>query len=152
MGDGDGSYDFRESPRFIEKLLEGNDLVMGNRFAGGILPGAMPWLHRYVGNPLLSGLGRVLFRTPCRDWHCGLRAFDRQKIIVLGLECEGMEFASEMVIRVSRAGLRIAELPIVLSPDGRDRPPHLRSFRDGWRHLKLMLNLFATSRRAGASK
>jgi hypothetical protein len=139
MGDSDCSYDFGEVPRFIDKLEEGYDLVMGNRFAGGIMPGAMPWHHRYIGNPVLSGLGRLLYHTPCRDWHCGLRAFDREKIGELSLECTGMEFASEMVIKTCLNSLRIAEVPITLRPDGRDCSPHLRSFRDGWRHLLTLL-------------
>lgn len=139
MGDADGSYDFGEVPRFVAKLEEGYDLVMGNRFAGGIEPGAMPWHHRYIGNPVLSGIGRLLFRPGCRDLHCGLRAFDREKMIALGLKSPGMEFATEMVIRAARTRLRIAEIPVVLHPDGRDRPPHLRSFRDGLRHLWLMV-------------
>lgn len=139
MGDADCSYDFGDVPRFVQRLQQGDDLVMGNRFAGEIRPGAMPWLHRWVGNPLLSGLGRALYRTPCRDWHCGLRGFDRQRILDLQLVCPGMEYASEMVLAASRSGYRISEIPIVLHPDQRDRPPHLRSFRDGWRHLKLMV-------------
>jgi hypothetical protein len=139
MADADGSYDFGEVPRFVAKLEEGYDLVMGNRFAGGIEPGAMPWHHRYIGNPVLSGIGRLLFRPACRDFHCGLRAFVREKIIALGLESPGMEFATEMVIRAAQKKLRITEIPIVLHPDGRDRPPHLKSFRDGWRHLRLMV-------------
>ena len=138
MADADGSYDFGEIPRFVEKLDAGYDLVMGNRFTGGILPGAMPWHHRYIGNPLLSGLGRILYRTPCRDWHCGLRAFDREKINALHLASTGMEFATEMVIRAQQDNLRITEIPITLHPDGRDRRPHLRSFRDGMRHLRLL--------------
>lgn len=135
MGDSDCSYDFGEVPKFLHKLEEGYDLVMGNRFAGGIMPGAMPWHHRYIGNPVLSGIGRLLYRIPIHDWHCGLRAFDRERISELNLECTGMEFASEMVIRASRALLRIAETATTLSPDGRGRPPHLRSMRDGLRHL-----------------
>lgn len=142
MGDADGSYDFGEIPRFVAKLEEGYDLVMGNRFAGGIEPGAMPWHHRYIGNPVLSGIGRLLFRPGCRDFHCGLRAFDQEKIIALRLESLGMEFATEIVIRAARERLRIVEIPIVLHPDGRERPPHLRSFRDGWRHLRLMVGCF----------
>jgi glycosyltransferase involved in cell wall biosynthesis len=142
MGDSDCSYDFGEVPRFLGKLEEGYDLVMGNRFAGGILPGAMPWHHRYIGNPILSGLGRLLYRTPCRDWHCGLRAFDREKIQALNLKAPGMEFASEMVIRASQGKLRMGEIPIQLHPDGRIGPPHLRSFRDGVRHLWLILRAF----------
>lgn len=139
MGDSDCSYDFGDVPRFLDKLEEGYDLVMGNRFAGGIMPGAMPWHHRYIGNPVLSGIGRLLYRTPCKDWHCGLRAFDREKIQVLHLSCSGMEFASEMLIRASQRKLRMTEMPTILLPDGRDRPPHLRSFRDGWRHLRFIL-------------
>jgi glycosyltransferase involved in cell wall biosynthesis len=139
MGDSDCSYDFGEAPRFLDKLEEGYDLVMGNRFAGGILPGAMPWHHRYIGNPVLSGLGRLLYRTPCRDWHCGLRAFDREKIQALNLKAPGMEFASEFVLRVSRAKLVTTEIAITHHPDQRDRRPHLRSFRDGWRHLSLLI-------------
>jgi glycosyltransferase involved in cell wall biosynthesis len=139
MGDSDCSYDFGEVPRFLGKLEEGYDLVMGNRFAGGILPGAMPWHHRYIGNPILSGLGRLLYRTPCRDWHCGLRSFDREKIQALNLKAPGMEFASEMVIRASQGKLRLGEIPIHLHPDGRLGPPHLRSIRDGIRHLRLLL-------------
>jgi glycosyltransferase involved in cell wall biosynthesis len=139
MGDSDCSYDFGEVPRFLDKLEAGNDLVMGNRFAGGIMPGAMPWHHRYIGNPILSGLGRLLYRTPCRDWHCGLRAFDREKIQALNLKAPGMEFASEMVIRASQGKLCMGEITIQLRPDGRSGPPHLRSFRDGVRHLAILL-------------
>jgi len=142
MGDSDCSYDFGEVPRFLDKLEEGYDLVMGNRFAGGIMPGAMPWHHRYIGNPILSGLGRLLYRTPCRDWHCGLRAFDREKIQSLNLKAPGMEFASEIIIRCVKAKLRTQEFDINLYPDGRQRAPHLRSFRDGLRHLHIILRLF----------
>jgi hypothetical protein len=142
MGDSDCSYDFGEVPRFLDKLEEGYDLVLGNRFAGGIMPDAMPWHHRYIGNPILSGLGRLLNRTPCRDWHCGLRAFDREKIQALNLKAPGMEFASEMVIRASQGKLRIGEIPTQLHPDGRLGPPHLRSFRDGVRHLWLILRAY----------
>ena len=141
MGDADCSYDFGEIPRFIDKLEEGFDLVMGNRFAGEIKPGAMPWHHRYIGNPVLSGIGRLLYRTPCRDWHCGLRAFDREKFLALGLKSPGMEFASEMVILASQGNLRLSEIPIKLYPDGRGRPPHLRSIRDGFRHLGVLLRM-----------
>ncbi len=141
MGDSDCSYDFGEIPRFLDKLAAGHDLVLGNRFAGGILAGAMPWHHRYIGNPLLSGLGRLLYRTPCRDWHCGLRAFEREPFKGLVLQCVGMEFASEMVIHAAKAGLRIAEIPIKLHPDGRAGSSHLRSVRDGWRHLSLILGV-----------
>ena len=139
MGDADNSYDFSHIPRFVERLREGDDLVMGNRFLGGIEPGAMPALHRYLGNPLLSGIGRLLFGSPCRDFHCGLRGFRRDAIQKLDLRTPGMEFASEMVVKATLHGLRISEVPTTLSPDGRNRPPHLRSFRDGWRHLRFML-------------
>ena len=140
MGDADCSYDFGDIPRFLEKLRDGYDLVLGNRFAGQIKPGAMPWLHRYIGNPLLSGIGQFLYRTPCRDWHCGLRAFDRQKITSLNLSCVGMEYASEMMLRASQKGLRMAEIPITLHPDARNRAPHLRSVRDGLRHLVVLVS------------
>ena len=147
MGDSDDSYDFSDLQPFIEKLREGYQLVMGNRFTGGIRPGAMPFLHRYVGNPVLSGIGRLLFHNPCGDFHCGLRAFDRQTINELGLHCTGMEFASEMIARASMAGLRIAEVPTTLSPDGRrGRSSHLRCVRDGLRHLWLMASLASSSR------
>ncbi|MGL4238268.1 glycosyltransferase family 2 protein [Tabrizicola sp.] len=139
MGDSDDSYDFLNLDGFVERLRAGADLVMGNRFKGGIAPGAMPALHRYLGNPVLSTIGRVLYRTPVGDFHCGLRGFSRAAIQRLGLTSPGMEFASEMVMKASLAGLNIAEVPTTLSPDGRSRPPHLRSWRDGWRHLKLLL-------------
>jgi glycosyltransferase involved in cell wall biosynthesis len=139
MGDSDCSYDFGEVPRFIAKLEEGFDLVVGNRFAGGIMPGAMPWHHRYIGNPVLSGIGRLLYRTPCRDWHCGLRAFDRNSIKRLNLRCLGMELASEMVLQARLCGMRTTEIPIILYQDLRQRPPHLRSIRDGLRHLTLII-------------
>jgi glycosyltransferase involved in cell wall biosynthesis len=139
MADADASYHFEHLPRFLAKLDEGDDLVMGNRFAGSIEPGAMPPLHRYLGNPVLSALGRIFFSIPVRDFHCGLRGFRRDAILGLGLRTTGMEFASEMVVKSSLAGLRIAEVPTTLSPDGRTRPPHLRSWRDGWRHLRFLL-------------
>lgn len=139
MGDADDSYDFSALGPFIEKLRKGNDLVMGNRFRGGIAPGAMPALHRYLGNPVLSGLGRLFFRCPVGDFHCGLRGFSREAIWRMKLQTTGMEFASEMVVKATLLGLRIAEVPTTLSPDGRSRPPHLRSWRDGWRHLRFML-------------
>lgn len=139
MGDSDDSYDFTHIPRFLEKLRDGDDLVMGNRFRGGIKPGAMPPLHRYLGNPILSEIGRMLFGSPCRDFHCGLRGFNRHAIQRLKLQTAGMEFASEMVVKATLWGLKISEVPTTLSPDGRSRPPHLRSFRDGWRHLRFML-------------
>lgn len=143
MGDSDCSYDFREVPRFIEKLEEGSDLVVGNRFARGIMPGAMPWHHRYIGNPVLSGLGRLLYRTPVRDWHCGLRAFDRKTIVSLQLRSSGMEFASEMVLRSARSHLSAKEIAITLHPDRRHGRPHLRSFRDGVRHVLLLLHAWS---------
>jgi hypothetical protein len=139
MGDADDSYDFLSLMPFLERLRDGADLVMGNRFAGGIAPGAMPPLHRYLGNPVLSFLGRLFYATPVGDFHCGLRAFSRAAIDRLGLTTSGMEFASEMVVKASLQGLRIEEAPTTLSPDGRSRPPHLRSWRDGWRHLKFLL-------------
>lgn len=142
MGDADGSYDFGELPRFLERLNGGADLVMGCRLpvgGGRIMPGAMPWKHRWIGNPVLSALGRLFFAAPVHDFHCGLRAFRRDAIQGLGLQCPGMEFASEMVVRASMSGLKLAEVPITLRPDGRSRPPHLRSWRDGWRHLRFML-------------
>jgi hypothetical protein len=139
MADADASYHFEHLPRFLPKLNEGYDLVMGNRFTGSIEPGAMPPLHRYLGNPVLSAIGRVFFSIPVRDFHCGLRAFRRDAILALHLRTTGMEFASEMVVKSSLAGLRMTEVPTTLSPDGRSRPPHLRSWRDGWRHLRFLL-------------
>ena len=139
MGDSDDSYDFSRLDAFMAKLREGFQLVMGNRFKGGIAPGAMPALHRYLGNPVLSTIGRMFFSTPVRDFHCGLRGFDRGSILGLNLRTTGMEFASEMVVRASLAEMRITEVPTTLSPDGRSRPPHLRSWRDGWRHLRFLL-------------
>jgi glycosyltransferase involved in cell wall biosynthesis len=139
MGDADDSYDFTALDPFVDSLRDGVELVMGNRFQGGIAPGAMPPLHRYLGNPVLSGVGRLFFSSPVRDFHCGLRGFNRDAILRLGLSTEGMEFASEMVVRATVEGLRIAEVPATLSPDGRSRAPHLRSFRDGWRHLRFLL-------------
>jgi glycosyltransferase involved in cell wall biosynthesis len=139
MGDADDSYDFAGLMPFLERLRGGADLVMGNRFRGGIAPGAMPPLHRYLGNPVLSYAGRLFFKAPVGDFHCGLRAFDRAAIVRLGLVTTGMEFASEMVVKAQLAGLKLAEVPTTLSPDGRTRAPHLRSWRDGWRHLKFLL-------------
>jgi glycosyltransferase involved in cell wall biosynthesis len=139
MGDADDSYDFSALMPFVEKLREGYDLVMGNRFRGGIRPGAMPPLHRYLGNPVLTGIGRLLFRSACGDFHCGLRGFRKQAVEQLGLQTTGMEFASEMVVKATLLGQRITEVPTTLSPDGRSRPPHLRSWRDGWRHLRFLL-------------
>jgi len=139
MGDADDSYDFSRLEAFVEKLRAGFPLVMGNRFKGGIRAGAMPPLHRYLGNPVLSFVGRLFFHTGVGDFHCGLRGFDRERMLSLGLRTPGMEFASEMVVKASLAAWRIAEVPTTLSPDGRGRPSHLRSWRDGWRHLRLLL-------------
>ena len=139
MGDADESYDFGRLDDFIEKLREGFPLVMGNRFKGGIRPGAMPPLHRYLGNPVLSFIGRLFFRVGVGDFHCGLRGFDRERVRALGLRTSGMEFASELVVKAALARWRIAEVPTTLDPDGRGRPPHLRSWRDGWRHLRFLL-------------
>jgi hypothetical protein len=139
MGDGDDSYDFSQLEGFVDKLRQGADLVMGNRFKGGIAPGAMPPLHRYFGNPILSWLGRTFFRANVGDFHCGLRGFSRDAMLRLGLVSPGMEFATEMVAKAALAGYSIREVPTTLSPDGRNRPPHLRTWRDGWRHLLFML-------------
>ena len=139
MGDSDDSYDFSRLELFVEQLRHGYTLVMGNRFKGGIMPGAMPPLHRYLGNPVLTTIGRIFFRSPCGDFHCGLRGFDRAAILGLDLQAPGMEFASEMVVKATIHRLRITEVPTVLSPDGRSRPPHLRSWRDGWQHLRFLL-------------
>jgi hypothetical protein len=139
MGDADDSYDFSRLEPFVEKLRAGYPLVMGNRFKGGIRPNAMPALHRYLGNPVLSFLGRLFFRTGVRDFHCGLRGFDRAAVHRLQLKTSGMEFASELVVKAALAGWRIAEVPTTLDPDGRGRPAHLRSWRDGWRHLRFLL-------------
>jgi glycosyltransferase involved in cell wall biosynthesis len=139
MGDADDSYDFSNLDAFLNALRGGADLVMGNRFAGGIQKGAMPPLHFYLGNPVLTAIGRVLFRSPCRDFHCGLRGFRRDSIRALNLRTTGMEFASEMVVKSTLAHQRIVEVPTTLKKDGRSRPPHLRSWRDGWRHLRFLL-------------
>jgi glycosyltransferase involved in cell wall biosynthesis len=139
MADADDSYDFTNLDGFVQGLRSGFQLVIGNRFKGGIMPGAMPMLNRYLGNPVLSFVGRKLFSSPVRDFHCGMRGFDRQAILALDLRASGMEFASEMVVKASLAKLCIAEVPTTLSLDGRQRPPHLRPWRDGWRHLRFML-------------
>ncbi|HET7489596.1 MAG TPA: glycosyltransferase family 2 protein [Acidimicrobiales bacterium] len=139
MGDADDSYDFSELDAFIEHLRAGEQVVMGNRFAGGIQPGAMPALHRYLGNPVLSRIGRLFFNVPCADFHCGLRGFERGAILALDLRSPGMEFASELVVRAVLKGYAVGEVPVTLHPDGRSRPPHLRSWRDGWRHLRFLL-------------
>jgi glycosyltransferase involved in cell wall biosynthesis len=139
MGDADRSYDFAAIGPFIERLRGGDDLVVGNRFLGGIEPGAMPWSHRWIGNPVLTWISRVFFHTPIGDMHCGLRAFRKDAYERMHLRAAGMEFASEMVIKASLKRMRIGEVPVVLRPDGRSRPPHLRTWRDGWRHLRFML-------------
>ncbi len=139
MGDADDSYDFSDLGSLVDRLRDGYDLVMGNRFKGGIKPGAMPALHRYLGNPVLTGIGRLFFRSPIGDFHCGLRGFSKEAIQRLSLQTTGMEFASEMVVKATLYHLRITEVPTVLSPAGRKRPPHLRSWRDGWRHLRFLL-------------
>jgi hypothetical protein len=139
IGDADDSYDFADLMPFVEKLRTGADLVMGNRFRGGIEPGAMPFLHRYLGNPLLSFLGRLFFRVKVGDFHCGLRGFVRQRILSLDLRTTGMEFASEMIVRSALAGYAVTEVPTALRPDGRSRHPHLRTWGDGWRHLRFLL-------------
>ncbi|NBX69378.1 MAG: glycosyltransferase family 2 protein [Proteobacteria bacterium] len=139
MGDSDDSYDFSNLMPFIEKLREGHDLVLGNRFRGGIQKGAMPFLHRYLGNPVLSRIGKIFFGSPVGDFHCGLRGFSKSAIESLNLVTRGMEFASEMIVKATLNDLKITEVPTILSPDGRSRPPHLRTWRDGWRHLKFLL-------------
>ena len=138
MGDSDDSYDFYHLMPFMDKLREGYDLVMGNRFAGGIEDGAMPWLHRYIGNPVLSFVGRIFFQSSIKDFHCGLRGYNRESMMKLNLKTTGMEYASEMVVMAELNHLKITEVPTTLKKDGRSGAPHLRSFRDGWRHLKFL--------------
>jgi glycosyltransferase involved in cell wall biosynthesis len=139
MGDADDSYDFTNLMPYVEELRKGADLVMGNRFAGGIAPGAMPPLHRYLGNPVLSFVGRLFFRSKIGDFHCGLRGFNRDSVRALNLQATGMEFASEMVVKAALAGQHVTEVPTTLAKDGRSRPPHLHTWRDGWRHLRFLL-------------
>jgi hypothetical protein len=139
MGDADDSYDFSNLDPFVERLRAGDELVMGNRFLGGIAPGAMPPLHKYLGNPVLTTIGRLFFRSPIKDFHCGLRGFNRKSMLALSLQASGMEFASEMVVKSTLGGKRVSEVPTTLKKDGRSRPPHLRSWRDGWRHLRFLL-------------
>jgi glycosyltransferase involved in cell wall biosynthesis len=139
MGDADDSYNFLELKPFTDALDAGSDLVMGNRFKGGIRQNAMPFLHRYLGNPILSWLGRLFFKNEIGDFHCGLRGFRKETILALDLQTTGMEFASEMIVKASLHGLRITEVPTILYPDGRSRPPHLRTWSDGWRHLRFLL-------------
>src|SRR6201995_1550831 len=139
MGDADDSYDFTNLMPFVNELRKGADLVMGNRFRGGIAPGAMPPLHKYLGNPVLSFIGRLFFRSKAGDFHCGLRGFSRDSVMALNLQATGMEFASEMVVKATLAGQRVTEVPTTLDKDGRSRPPHLHTWRDGWRHLRFLL-------------
>src|SRR5438874_2010146 len=139
MGDADDSYDFSEVPRFVEEWRKGNDVVMGNRFAGQIKPGAMPWHHKYIGNPGLTALLNLFFHSGIGDPHCGMRGFTREIFDKMDLRSSGMEFASEFVIKAAQVGAKATEIPITLWKDKRGRPPHLRSFRDGWRHTRFML-------------
>jgi glycosyltransferase involved in cell wall biosynthesis len=139
MADSDDSYDFSHAPRFVQQLRTGSDLVMGNRFQGGISDKAMPFLHRYLGNPVLSGIGRLFFGSPCRDFHCGMRGFRRDSFLQMDIRSTGMEFASEMVVKATLMRMKVSEVPTTLNPDGRNRPPHLRTWRDGWRHLRFLL-------------
>jgi glycosyltransferase involved in cell wall biosynthesis len=142
MGDADDSYDFSEADRFVKKFQEGYELVMGCRLPSGggtILPGAMPWKNRWIGNPILSFIGRLFFKCPAHDFHCGLRGYTRESFEAMDLQTTGMEFASEMVIKATLRKLKITEVPVTLSKDGRSRPPHLKPWRDGWRHLRFML-------------
>lgn len=139
MGDADDSYDFNNLMPYILKLREGYDLVMGNRFKGGIKKGAMPFLHKYLGNPVLSFIGRLFFKSKIGDFHCGLRGFSKEAYYKMELKTTGMEFASEMIVKASLKNLKIAEVPTILSPDGRSRPPHLNTWRDGWRHLRFLV-------------
>jgi glycosyltransferase involved in cell wall biosynthesis len=139
MGDADDSYDFSAIDPFVERLREGYDLVAGNRFKGGIHPEAMPWLHKWLGNPALSFIGRRLYGTPCGDIYCGLRGFDREKIAALDVRSTGMEFAIEMIVKATMQGLRVTEVPTTLSPDAEGRVPHLNTWRDGWKSLRLLL-------------
>lgn len=139
MGDADDSYDFENLQAYVDKLREGYDLVMGNRFKGGIKKGAMPFLHKYLGNPVLSFLGRLFFKINIGDFHCGLRGFKKEAFYKMNLQTTGMEFASEMIVKSKLNNLSIAEVPTILSPDGRTRPPHLNTWRDGWRHLRFLL-------------
>ena len=137
--DTDGSHDLTRLMPFVDKLRDGYDLVVGNRFKGGIEPGAMPFLHRYLGNPVLTMIGRMLFPNPCRDFHCGLRGFQKDAALRMDLQTTGMEFASEMIVKATLLDMRVTEVPTTMSPDGRSRPPHLRTWSDGWRHLRFLL-------------
>jgi glycosyltransferase involved in cell wall biosynthesis len=140
FADSDGSYDFSDIPRFLEELERGYDLVVGNRFRGTMLPGSMPPLHRYLGNPVLSFLGRLLFTPKIGDFHCGIRAFRKDAMVELDLKCDGMEFATEMIAKAAMNDLSLVEIPTNYSPDGRDCPSHLNTWQDGWRHLRFMLS------------
>jgi glycosyltransferase involved in cell wall biosynthesis len=139
MADSDDSYDFGHAPRFVERLRAGSDLVMGNRFRGGISRQAMPFLHRYLGNPVLTAIGQLFFNSPCGDFHCGIRAIRKDSFQRMDIRSTGMEFASEMVVKASLLGMKVSEVPTTLNPDGRSRAPHLRTWRDGWRHLRFLL-------------
>jgi hypothetical protein len=139
MGDSDDSYDFANLQPYVDGLRAGYDLVVGNRFRGGITPGAMPWKNKWIGTPILSAIGRLFFHSSLRDFNCGLRGYSRAAFAAMDLRTTGMEFASEMVIKATLLGMRVREVPTTLSPDGRSRPPHLRPWRDGWRHLRFML-------------
>jgi glycosyltransferase involved in cell wall biosynthesis len=139
MGDADDTYDFSALMPFVEKLREGFEMVVGNRFLGGIEDGAMPFLHKYLGNPVLTAIGRMFFKSPCKDFHCGLRGFSREAVLRLGANCPGMEFASELIVKAHLNNLKITEVPTTLSKSGRSRPPHLNTWRDGWRHLRFLL-------------
>jgi len=139
MGDADDSYDFNNLMPYLTQLREGYDLVMGNRFKGGIKKGAMPFLHKYLGNPVLSFIGRLFYKVKIGDFHCGLRGFSKEAFFKMNLKTTGMEFASEMIVKASLNNLRITEVPTILSPDGRSRPPHLNTWRDGWRHLRFLI-------------
>lgn len=139
MGDADDSYDFGNMMPYLLKLREGYDLVMGNRFKGGIEKGAMPFLHKYLGNPVLSFIGRLFFKSKLGDFHCGLRGFSKDAFQRMELKTTGMEFASEMIVKASLKNMKIAEVPTTLSVDGRSRPPHLNTWRDGWRHLRFLV-------------
>lgn len=139
MGDADDSYDFSNLMPYVIKLREGYDLVMGNRFKGGIKKGAMPFLHKYLGNPVLSFIGRLFFKSKIGDFHCGLRGFSKEAYYKMELKTTGMEFASEMIVKSSLKDLKITEVNTILSPDGRSRPPHLNTWRDGWRHLRFLV-------------
>src|SRR5262249_7383847 len=139
MADSDDSYDFSHIPRFVEQLKSGSELVMGNRFLGGIGDGAMPVLHRYLGNPVLTAVGRLFFHSPSRDFHCGIRAFRKDSYDRMDIRSTGMQFASEMVVKASLLRMKVSEVATTLSPDGRSHPPHLRTWHDGWRHLRFLL-------------